>query len=459
LSPNRKWDIHRYSYEGCFYECQKIPLDLFPGFLRQDDLSDWILTFRSSDPEAYDHAFSKWRLTQSPAWFIAALSKAGKDSPGVNRLLREAEKVARDDPTFATSSYHLVRLQIELGKTSQARTMLDDILTSGTLPISSQNLFLEQRMHVAVNLDEFLKFALRRPVAFYNDGDLGSMKHLLEVAKEYWSAEYSGQTKEEYEREKEEYFKELLPLDDQPMFEDVMIEVLNWHFPLNVLERVIHDDSLPSTVRRKIALAAWTRAILLRKQDTALRITPEIIKNAPELAELMRAYLTAATNEEKANNALYILLKNPRLSPMFTNEIHPFMSSEKMEYYFQTAWWCTPSDTVYNFKGDTVPKIVSKPRFLTAIQLQTAREERNALQAIGDGKSYLGKKVIEWAKRSPNDPRIPEALFIAVKANTQYKYGCEGWSFDEETRQIAETILLDKYPRSPWVAKLEEDRY
>ena len=461
LSPNRSWDKERDLYEGCFSDCEKLPLHLFPGFLRQDDLSDWILTFRSSDPRAYNHAFSRWRLTQSPAWFIAALSKAGKDSPGVNRLLREAEKVSRNDPAFATSFYHLIRLQIELGKTTQARTMLDDMLTSqsGMLPISSQNLFLEQRMHVAENLDEFLKFALRRPVAFYYDGELGSMQHLLEVEKEYWNAQYSNQTKEEYERQTEEYFKDLLPADEQPTFDDGMIDVLNWHFPLEVLEKTIHNDSLPSHVRRKVALAAWTRAILLQKQEVALRITPEVIKYAPELTELMQAYLTAATAEERANGALFVLLKNPTLSPMLTNEIEPFVSSEEREYYFETSWWCTPSDTEYDYNGDAVPKIVSKPQFFTATQLKTAREERNSLQAIGDAKSYLGKKAIEWAKAEPNDPRIPEALFIAVQANSQYKYGCDGWSYDETTKQTAETILRNKYPKSPWTAKLTEDRY
>jgi hypothetical protein len=62
--------------------------------------------------------------------------------------------------------------------------------------------------------------------------------------------------------------------------------------------------------------------------------------------------------------------------------------------------------------------------------------------------------MIEWAKTAPLDPRVPEALFIAVKANEQYKYGCDGWSYDEKTKNAAAALLQRRYERSPWTAKL-----
>jgi len=80
-----------------------------------------------------------------------------------------------------------------------------------------------------------------------------------------------------------------------------------------------------------------------------------------------------------------------------------------------------------------------------------------ALIAIGNGKSFLGRRVLEWATRSPNDSRLPEALYIAVQANQEYKYGCgeEGWEKDEETRTALERLLREKYPNSVWIAKLD----
>ena len=77
-------------------------------------------------------------------------------------------------------------------------------------------------------------------------------------------------------------------------------------------------------------------------------------------------------------------------------------------------------DTEY--KGDEeVPRVVPKPSFLSAAQLETATRERRALVALGDAKGYLSKQVLDWARTSPNDKRIPEALFIAAQANDYYK--------------------------------------
>jgi len=81
-----------------------------------------------------------------------------------------------------------------------------------------------------------------------------------------------------------------------------------------------------------------------------------------------------------------------------------------------------------------------------------AARERAALISIGDGKSYLGKQVIEWT--SPTDERVPEALFIAAKANGQYKYGCSGWEYDRDTSEELGTMLRENYPNSEWTLKL-----
>ena len=95
-----------------------------------------------------------------------------------------------------------------------------------------------------------------------------------------------------------------------------------------------------------------------------------------------------------------------------------------------------------------------KPPFLSAQQADTASRELKKLKELGDGKSYLGRQVLAWAKASPDDERIPEALYIAVKANGSYKYGCSGWEHDDETRNDAENLLLNRYGASPWATKL-----
>jgi hypothetical protein len=89
--------------------------------------------------------------------------------------------------------------------------------------------------------------------------------------------------------------------------------------------------------------------------------------------------------------------------------------------------------------------------------LEVARREYRALVGIGDAKVYLGEQVLAWAKASPGDANVPEALFIAARANQAYKNGCSGWEHDEAVQKEAEKILKQRYPASPWIAKLRDD--
>jgi hypothetical protein len=168
-------------------------------------------------------------------------------------------------------------------------------------------------------------------------------------------------------------------------------------------------------------------------------------------------YIKAHSVLERQQAAVFILLKLPMMSPFLAGGFAITGSPEDLDYYFESSWWCPLAETEYNDESKEVPKVVSKPRFLTAAQMAAAAKERAALRAIGDGKSYLGKRVLEWARVSPADERLPEALFIAARANRQYKYGCNDWGYDETTKTKLETTLLEKYPRSSWAAKLTEN--
>ena len=458
ISPNRKWDRGGLSqYEGCYYPCTKLTFDLIPDFLRSEDLSDWILTLQSEDSTAYRHALSQWRKTSSPAWLITALVKAEKSSPSLAKLMQAAERVTRDDPAFPSVAYHLIRLKIAMGQTDEARKRLDEIISwqAGVLPVSAQNQFLEQRMTLAKDLNEFLKSARRKPAVFYDYGMYGKLSDLLKIDRN-WDREYSEQTEEEYEREREERNKALMPWEDRFGFDDPTREVFDWHFPAQLLAEAARNPNVPDYLQRSLVLAVWTRAVLLNNDEMALRIAPEVVKVQPEMAPVFESYLKARTAKKRRNTALYVLLKFPTLSPFVKGGLPKFETSESIEYYFHDSWWCKPSQTDYTDEGTEIPKSVPKPNFLTDTELESARREFAALVGIGDAKSYLGKRAIEWAKTSPNDPRIPEALYIAAQANRSYKYGCNSWEQDENTREEAETLLRERYPESPWTARLAQ---
>ncbi len=455
ISPNRKLSRHD-DYEGCYDQCGDTKLASLPKVLQADSLTDWIFTFRSTDPAAYAHASAKWRQTHAEPWLLAALAKAELSSPSVTRLLRDAEKIPRDTPAFPTAAYHLARLHMAANQKVEARKLLDEVLASQfeLLPTSSQNEFLKERMLLAESPGEFLRFAGRKPAAFREYGRFGRISDLLQIEKGYWSGEYDEEKKEEYDRKAEENFKALLPWDERIFFDNETVDILNWHFPLTTLLQAARDPALPTYLQRRLALVVWTRAILLKDGVVAHNVTPDLIKLAPEMSTVLASYTDAKSAQARSDAALYALLEFPDLTPQLAGGIPSFTTPEEIDYYFETSWWCRPAETVYDNQGNEVPKNVVAPGFLTPEALAIAKRERFKLISLGNAKSFLGQQVWEWARRSPEDPRIPEALFIAIKANEGYKYGCDMWEGDDERRAQLTDLLNQHYPQSPWTAKL-----
>lgn len=469
LSPNRQ--LHSNDYEGG--ESGNLPLSLIPEFLLADDLSDWILTIQTDDPGSYDHAFQRWRETESNAWLIASLMKADQKSPGLERLVRAAQAVDRNTPTFAGSIYHLVRLKSDAGKKAEARELLDQVFKSGVdhLPVSAQNLFAEQRMNLAEDLNNFLRSGLRTPVGFYDDGRLVSRLkffeapsgedesefHRFRLPQEFESNALPEDVKNELQQQAEAEFQKLLAWKDRMFLDPKVTEILNTHFTLPALIDVLRSPALPDYLRERIALAIWTRAIVLERQQVADKIAPAILNFAPEMGPFLLPYLRARTAREKERAALFLLLKNPQISPLIADGLPTSFEPHDFSYYYQSAWWCAPSLTEYNMEGEEVAKEIPVPNFVSSGQVADSRKDYLGLIEIDDAKSYLGKRALEWAKAAPDDARIPEALFIAAKANSQYKYGCSGWEHDKKTKTEAETLLRTRYPNSPWTAKLRDE--
>jgi hypothetical protein len=450
LSPNRKF-IRQPDYEGCDYECNHLTLDLLPPFLTMDELTDWIFTFQSDDPKAYQHALATWRQTQSDAWFVAALAKApAKPSQSLQRLVMKAQTVKQDSPLFPTVAYNRIRLLGELGRKDEARKLLDQIIATDfdAFPLSAQNLFIAQRMHLAQNVSEFLRFAARKPVRFYEYGTMGTIPDLRVM-------EESSTEEQKTDPKRIERLEALWKWDGRSVFDDEVVDVLNWHFPLKALVAAAHDPALPDYLRQRVLLTVWTRATLLKSDDVAHQAATEIVAAGIDTNGVFSEYLKARTAAQKEDAATFALLKSPDLTPYVMPGV-PDLDTDEDGDDLELAWWCTLPETTYNDEGKEVPRQVASPSFLPAEFRVAAEKERSELREIGGGKHYLGKKVIEWANKRPNDARLPEALFIAVMASLPYKYGCGGWEQDEEVREQATTLLKERYPISVWTMKLRE---
>jgi hypothetical protein len=433
-------------YQGGYYGEEKTSLSVLPEFLRQEDLTDWLFTFQIQNAEAYLYALSRFKQNGSDLWLLTALSKADKNSSELARLLEAAEKTSFSSPAYPTIAYHTARILIEQNKASEARKMLDEILDStANLPISSRNQFLALRLKIAETLEDFLKFAQRKPFAFDWEGSAsGTIDEFIAQQKSWYNAEYETKSKEEYDRDVEESFKEEKLWQDRLMFDDKTIEIINEHFPLAVLLEAEKSDALPDYLKRRFALAIWTRAALLEDFTTAQKIAPEVVKYYPEAETLMNKFLAAKTLQAKKFAALYLILKHTDLSPYIASGMGTAAENYKM---YASQWWCEPYDGEYD--EDTgerlTEKLSPKPSFLTKIQSETAQKELGKLKEIGDAPKFFGAKVLEWARLSPADNRLPESLFIVYEANGWDKYGCGN---NEELREEIGNLLKKRYPKS-----------
>ena len=61
-------------------------------------------------------------------------------------------------------------------------------------------------------------------------------------------------------------YRELLPLDNRLTLDDKTVDLLNWHFPLASLPAIARDPALPDYLQRRLVLAIWTRAVILKNE-------------------------------------------------------------------------------------------------------------------------------------------------------------------------------------------------
>lgn len=441
-------------YQGGYYGIEKLSISILPDYLRLDDLTNWLFTFQIQNNEAYLYSLSKYRQTGADLWLLTAISKADKSSTELNRLLEAADKVDRFSPAYPTIAYHKARILIEQGKTAEARKLLDFILNSTIdLPISSRNKFLGQRIKLAETLDDFLKFAQLKPFAFDLDGQSGTIDQFIAEQKSWYDPKYATISREQYEKEVEDRFKNEKLWQDRVMFDFDTIELMNQHLPLPVLLEAEKSPALPDYLRERFAVAIWTRAALFNDFVTADKIAPEVVNFHPELKDLMDKIFLAKTPIAKQRAAMFMILKNPMLSPFLEDGLGK--SDNEFGSFDANDWWCAPSDIDYDEAGNEVKaQPPPKPMFLSLAQSKAAQAERKKLIIIGDAPKFLGGKVLEWARLSPLDKRVPESLYIVWEANGWTKYGCGN---NEELRLQIGNLLKKKYPQSEWTQKLIDD--
>jgi hypothetical protein len=284
-------------------------------------------------------------------------------------------------------------------------------------------------MTVAISLDDFLVHAQRLPSGFAWD-----------------------ESNREIPVEESEFGEELKSLQGKPLFDSDATEILNRRLPLALLSQAAISSHLPEHLRRDMSQAVWLRAVLLGDARTAAAMVPKLKTLVPEMASLLDEYVKAREPAAKKFLAIYIWLKFPGLEPVIDTGVGRGTSLAEQDSY-RDNWWCTAAFSVETNSTEEkplgIPARESVPSFLTAAQRATGEKEHATLAAFGATPNYLSREVIEWATKNPADPRVPEALHLAVKTS---RYGCT----DKQTgkwSKAAYDFLHRRYPNNDWTKK------
>lgn len=402
-----------------------------------DDLSDWLRTIytettyeqpqglkRSDVQSAAEHAVAKWREEHSLTWLIAALQLATPTDKSADELLKAASQVSTTSPGYLTARYYALRMMAAGKQRDAARKELDALLQQPTLPQGSRNLLNDERQKIATNLPDFLAHAAEVPNYVGLD---------LELAGEGYPPYESDQAKASR---------------GKAFFNAYAAQILSRRLPLAQLAESARSKVLPSHLQREVARSTWTRAILLDDTTVADQMRPLLAELDKPLWQTMEPFRAAKDKDERHFAAILVLLHNPGLGASVRAGLLRSATLGEMDH-FRDNWWCDDLGAGLSSTGTDKDPDLPFPPFASDEDKARVRKERDTMAPAGPAPNYLASRALAFAAHHPDDPRVPEALHLAVRST---RWGCT----NSETTHWSERafrLLHQRYPRSEWAEK------
>jgi hypothetical protein len=394
-------------------------------------LVDWLITFQSPAIEAKNHAIAEWKKTHQLYWLIAAITKATEKDAEAAELVTFAEQVKPDSPAWESITYHRLRLLIALGRAQEARALLDQ-----TLPQikaggrdSSLSLYLGLRMRSSANLNEALIYAPRKILVAASESQ-SSLSECLYVMKN---------PKRSYDCTKQV---------NPTQFSADAADFFNRQASIGTLIDSANSSVLPDQLRQSVAIMAWVRSVLLNDNASAAKLFPMLPKK-----------LQQESGGGTGFHPLMALLRNPGLRPYLDPGIQRSYSYDFIENY-RDNWWCLGWQ---NSDGTDSTLFATNPvSFLTPANQAELESETAKLPQKGNAILYLGGLTVAYAQDHPNDPDVPESLYLVLR---MMRYGCsnEQWrdqaaskteqDKEDDIRKAAARLLRQRYATNPWTKK------
>ncbi|HMC62292.1 MAG TPA: hypothetical protein VKJ01_24060 [Candidatus Solibacter sp.] len=374
--------------------------DAPPG---ETELTDWIATFQAVN---WEHAFERWRAQPNDAWLVAALSSVPHDDPAVPELLAAAQRVRVATPAWPSAMFYGISLELARGETQAARKWVDRALTANSPP-DVRNEFLAQRMALARSWEEFLRYGPRMPVALGGDNPVENLEPVYRSR-------------------------------NRLLFDTDFTIPLNLEAPLERWVEAASSNLLPPDLQADIAQAGWVRAVVLDRIPQAQSLAARLASLRPLFRTPLQTWLGEKDPKAAKFQAVLVMLNTPGLQPAIRDNFGRETAPNRIND-FRDNWWDLS-------KPDSVPE--RAPRFLPGPERTAGQKEWQRLQAEAlRAPDYLCRETLAWARTHPDDPRVPEALHLAVRT-TRYTNGGHTTTFPKQ----AFALLHTRYPKSKWAA-------
>jgi hypothetical protein len=288
---------------------------------RRNELVDWVLTTKRElgHEDAAAHALERWRSTKSIAWMMSAMMLAQSPQPD---LLTAAAAIPQSSSAWATVTYHRLRmtqdnaaLRLEIAK------LLPEM--GKREPTSTVNAYREMAQKKTVSLDGFMKLAAME-TAGYDDGIGDGITSGGEAAPGVTRPTMAGMP---------------VNIAGAKRFNIETATTLNEKLPLLTLAGIVHRQELPKQLQFELAMAVWTRAVLLDKPEVARTMTPAMVEGEPGWKQWLAAYDNAKTREDREVAGLLALMRFPSVRP-YVNAGAGREEGFVGYSVFRDNWWC-----------------------------------------------------------------------------------------------------------------------
>ncbi|HSF16509.1 MAG TPA: hypothetical protein VLK65_13255 [Vicinamibacteria bacterium] len=376
------------------------------------ELSAWFLSLSDRSEDVLGEAHRRWKENGEASWLVALLMRSTASDTWLDEVLAGAAEIPVESAAFWTAAYHRARLLLDAGRIEEARKLLDEL--PAALSLSDHNRFEGLRARAARSVDEFLSHGAMVPVrvgitdgnsVFSHPGDgLESLR------------------------------------DGRRFLESDVVRTINRHFSPDLLIRGARSEGLPEHLRREAAWVAFSRAFVTGDADAAYDAAGLASDLAPELRASLADYRNAGTDAEREFAGALTMLRFPGLGPSVRDAAARVAPLDRIGDFRDTKWWCVVLD--YD---------VERPRFVEGDSNQTFER----LTRLKPAPIHLGEMVLRWSDSHRDDPRVPEALHLVVRAT---RYGCNWIAGGEKTdygdvSKAAFDRLHRRYASNPWTER------